>query len=127
MLAYALQQHEGALRASLQAVYGIRLSGVRSQMRALELADLVAYLPDGCPLWQSVGGPRAWSPETHLLNLVEFRLRVLDWRKTNDGKHGHKAPKLHKPPPLAHEKQAEQTKQATRAAAWEARQRRRTE
>lgn len=114
------------MRASLQAVYGIRLAAVRTQMGALELADLVAFLPDGCALWQSVGGNRAWSPETHLLNLVEFRLRVLDWRDTKDGRDGKNQPKLHKPPPLAHEKQAEETQQSTRAAAWEARQRRRT-
>lgn len=115
------------MRASLQAVYGIRLATVRTQLGALELADLVAFLPDGCALWQSVGGMRAWSAETHLLNLVEFRLRVLDWRETKDGSAGKNQPKLHKPPPLAHEKQAEESKQSTRATAWEARQARRTE
>lgn len=115
------------MRASLQAVYGIRLSAVREQLGALELADLVAFLPDGCALWQSVGGPRAWSAETHLLNQVEFRLRVLDWRKTKDGSGGKNPPKPHKSPALAHEARAEESKQSTRAAAWEARQRRRTE
>jgi hypothetical protein len=93
----------------------------------LELADLVGYLPDGCMLWQAVGGNRAWSPETHLLNLIEFRLRVLDWRKTKDAQGNKNQPKLHKPPVLATEKRVEESKQSTRAAAWEARQRRRTE
>lgn len=103
---------------------------MREQYGVLELADLVAFLPDGCALWQSVGGPRAWSPETHLLNLVEYRLRILDWRKTQDGSKGKNQPKLHKAPPLAHETQAEQSKESARARAWEARQerqRRRTE
>lgn len=113
------------MRASLLAVYGIRLATVRSQMGALELADLVAFLPDGCALWRSTGGPRAWSEETHLLNLVEFRLRVLDWRKTSDAKTGNRKPELHKPPAHALEKRSEQSKQSTRAAAWEARQNRR--
>ena len=115
------------MRASLQAVYGIRLSVVRGQLGALELADLVAFLPDGCALWQSVGGPRAWSAETHVLNQVEFRLRVLDWRKTQDGSKGKNQPKPHKTPALSHEVQAEESKQSTRAAAWEARQQRRAE
>lgn len=115
------------MRASLQSEYGIRLASVRDTYSAIELADLVAYLPDGCVLWQAVGGNRAWSPETHLLNLVEFRLRVLDWRQTKDAQGGKNQPELHKPPALAHEKQTEESKQSTRAAAWEARQRRRTE
>lgn len=112
------------MRASLQAVYGIRLATARTQFGALELADLVAYLPDGCALWLEVGGSRAWSPESHLLNMVEFRLRVLDWRKTKDAKSGVNKPELHKPPPLAGDREAVEAKTSARAAAWEDRQRR---
>jgi hypothetical protein len=111
----------------LQAEYGIRLATAKDTYSVTELSDLVAYLSDGCALWQSVGGARAWSPETHMLNIVEYRLRVLDWRKTKDGSAGKNQPSLHKAPPYAHEKEAEEVQLSARAAAWEARQRRRTE
>jgi hypothetical protein len=112
------------LRASLQAVYGIRLSTVRTNLCALELADLVAFLPDGCALWQSIGGSRAWSPEMHLLNHIEWRLQILDWRKTKNGKDGRNQPVLTKYPALAEEREAAQTKTSLRASAWEERQKR---
>lgn len=91
-------------------------------MGALELADLVGFLPDGCALWRSTGGPRAWSEETHLLNLVEYRLRLLVWQKTEAGRKGNQKPELTKPPAHALEKRSEQNKQSIRATAWEARQ-----
>jgi len=112
------------LRASLQAAYGIRLSTVRANLGALELADLVAFLPDGCALWQSIGGSRAWSPEMHLLNHIEWRLQILDWRKTKAGKDGRNQPVLTKPPALAEEREAAQSKTSRRASAWEERQKR---
>ena len=65
-------------------------------MSVPDLADLMLWLPPGCPLWIAVGGPMAWSAEERLLNAVEFRLRVLDWRKTRGTK-----PKPNSPPPYA--------------------------
>ena len=91
MLVGALHEHEGALRASLRAEYGIDLRN--PGMNILDLADMVGGLPPGCALWRSVGGPMAYSPEAQLLVAVEYRLHVLQWFKTKDGKDGRNPPK----------------------------------
>lgn len=120
---YAISEHPAALRASMVQVYGIRLG--TDEMHLLELCDLVAHLPPGCAFWEAVGGPMAWTAEAHLLNRIEWRLQVLDWRNTSAGQKGQNPPKLPPPPPYAHEKQAVHASQSARAAAWERRQARR--
>lgn len=120
MLAYTLNDHEGALRASLLAEYGVRLSS--HGMSVSELGDLVAALPAGCALWQSVGGPMAWSQEMHLLNLIEYRMNVSNWFQTKDGQSGRNQPKPPSYPPYAHEKRADESRQSARAEAWARRQ-----
>lgn len=98
----------------------------RHDLGLIELCDYVGNLPAGCAMWQSIGGPMAWSEQMHLLNLIEYRVRVADWRQTQDGQKNRNQPKLQTPPPYAHEKRAEQTRQSARAAAWERRQARRS-
>jgi hypothetical protein len=68
-------------------------------MSMSDLADLTLWLPPGAALWISVGGPMALSTDQRLLNTVEFRLRVLDWRKTKGTK-----PEPPAVPPYAHER-----------------------
>jgi hypothetical protein len=70
-------------------------------MSVADLADLTLWLPPGSALWISVGGPMALSTDQRLLNTIEFRLRVLDWRKTKGTK-----PTLPADPPYAHERAA---------------------
>lgn len=95
--------HEGALIASLRAIYGIdyRSHGLSAQ----DLAHLVMWLPPGSALWISVGGPLAWSTDQRALNAIEFRLKVLDWRQTKSGSQ----PKPTPDPPYAQERAAKIT------------------
>ena len=92
----ALVEHKDALEASLQAVYGIRLSA--HDYGVLELANRVAHLPPGCALWRASGGPLAWSDEQHMLAEIEFGIRVLAWYKTKDGQNDQNRPKPQEPP-----------------------------
>lgn len=112
----AALEFEGALRASLRAEYGVDLRD--PGMTALDLADLAANLPPGCALFRATGGDMAWSFETHMLAHVEFRLRVLAWQKTEDGKHGRNKPEPIKAPSSVYEKQAEEKRLSARAQAY---------
>lgn len=116
MLVAALREYRGALRASLRAEYQIDLS--RPDVPWIELADLVAHLPQGCALWRAAGGSMAWSQEVHMLAAVEYRLRVLAWQQTKDGSKGRNAPEPLSPPKSAHEKQAEDKRLESRAEAY---------
>lgn len=101
------------------AVYGIRLA--RHDFTPLELADFVWELPDGCALWQSVGGSRAWSQETQMLALVEFRLRESQWQQ--GGKRNAKRPKMLEPPAYAAQREVDERRADLKADRWRARQR----
>jgi len=114
LLATALVHHEGSLRASLLAEYGLRLSEART-WPAREVADLVAWLPPGCAFWMDVGGPAALSAETRELRHVGYWLRVLDYRER--GSKGEK-PKPAPDPSYAHERRAEQGAMNKKAAAY---------
>lgn len=87
-------------------------------MGASDLADLVANLPPGCALWRAIGGPLAWSQETHMLAAIEFRLRVLAWMKTQDGAKGRKPPKPIDPPKSVYDARAEDDRLFSRAQAY---------
>lgn len=95
LLVEGIAMHRGPLSASLMAVYGIRLDD--TEIRAVELANLVEHLPAGCAFWQSFGGPLAWSDTDHFLSRVEFRLRELLRQNAGKGER----PEPMKPPPLA--------------------------
>jgi hypothetical protein len=116
-------EHPGALRASLQAVYGIRLAA--HDYGVLELADLVANLPPGCALWRAAGGPLAWTDEVHMLARVEHGVRVLAWMKTEDGAKGRKFPEAAEPPLASGEVKQEEARMEQKADAWLLRQQRR--
>lgn len=93
------------------------LSG-NTDLSLTDLADLAANLPPGCALWRSAGGPVAWSDETHMLAAVEFRLRVLAWQKTEDGKANRNKPEPLEPPRPAYEIEHEQRELSRRAEAY---------
>lgn len=119
LLATALVHHQGALRASLMAVYGLRLAEVRS-WPAREVAELVEWLPQGCAFWQDVGGPAAITTEARELRHVGYWLRVLDYRER--GSKGEK-PKPHPEPLWAHERRADEDAMRRKARAHQRRQR----
>ena len=100
------------MRASLRAEY--QIYDIRDE-RVLDLAGLVAWLPPGCALWRSVGGPLSWSEEAHLLNLMEYRLRGLLYQ--NSGSKGRK-PDPPKPPEYAHEREVRDEAQNRKATAY---------
>lgn len=125
LLAEGLHNHRGALLASFRAEYGLPLTG--NGLTLTEMAAMAVWLPPGCAFWRSVGGPLAWSEETHLLNLVEFRLRVLYWVQTKDGGKGANQPELTKPPVFAGEVSADKARTDVRAAAWKRRQARKSD
>lgn len=120
ILSVALVRHRAALRAALRAEYGINLRtpGIGWD----EGSDLVAWLPAGSALWQSMGGPTSVTMETELLRWVDYRLRLLAWQPTKDGREGRNQPK----PPVKlkqrAEREAEDDKTSARAAAWQRRQ-----
>lgn len=91
------------MRASLRATYGVDLSN--PGVAVTELAELTMWLPPGSPLWVSIGGPRTWSAEQRVLNMIEFRLRVLDWRQAK----GARPEPLADPPYAAERVSKEQT------------------
>ena len=57
-----------------------------------------------------------------MLNMVEFRLRVLYWVQTKDGGKGANQPTPTNVPAYAHEKELEAVKMDVRAEAWRRRQ-----
>ena len=118
LLAGFYNEHRGALLASLRAEYQI---GFRD-FPLRELAEYTAHLPPGCALWRAVGGPNAWSAEMHLLNHIEWRLHILDWRKTPSGQKVRNQPKLSDPPAYASEKVPENAHTERQAAAYQRRQ-----
>lgn len=82
MLAGVLTHHEGALRASLQAEYGLRLlRGGRTEPHRTprELGDLIEYLPPGCALGREMGGEAALSNEALMAREIEFTLRQVSF------------------------------------------------
>lgn len=115
ILSEAYSRHEAALRASLRAEYQIR--DLRTE-RVSELASLVAWLPPGCALWRSTGGPLAWSGEVHTLNLVEYRLRELAWMQSKDAATGKNRPKPPDVPKYAHERDSEDAGARRKADAY---------
>ena len=119
MLAVALTQHEGGLRASLRAVYGMRVCDLRD-LPADEAADLVWWIPSGSPLWRSIGGPASLSDEVRNLWDVKFLLRVLEYRGRQSK--GQK-PKPDPMPPYAYERQAHEETNQRKAEAFLRRQR----
>lgn len=129
-LAGALAEHEGALRASLQAAYGLRLlrGGRTEPARTLtEVCDYVAHLPHGCALWVETGGALALTEESILLREAVYRLDGLLWYETEQK--GPKPERIPLPRPSA-EMRAEQREQhdrmATKARKHAERQRRRS-
>lgn len=118
-LSDAYSHHGAALRASLRAEYQIidmRKEGV------LALAELVEWLPRGCALWRSVGGPLAWSEEVAVMHGVEFRVRELAWMQSKDGSKNKNRPKPPAPPKYAHEAAQDHQKQSRKGEAFRRRQ-----
>lgn len=114
-----IEYHEGALRASLLAEYGIHLSQVREEFDLQEIVDLVRWLPAGSAVWRDFGGPAALSREERSAQLIGYRIEQLQWL-VKQGK-GPK-PKLPAPPPYAHEKRVAAEKNRRKAEALVARQ-----
>jgi hypothetical protein len=81
------------------------------------MADFVGWLPPGCALWRSTGGPLAWSDDVRLLHEVEYRLRVLAWQQTKDAKSGRNQPKPPEEPKFTGEARTEQAHAERQAAA----------
>lgn len=124
----ALHEQESALRASLQAEYGIRLlrhGGGRTEppRTPIELAELVVHLPPGSALWMATGGGSALTTEAMLLREAIYRLEVLDWH-AHDPKNPKRPERIPLPKP-AHEVADETLAVSAKAAAWQQRQDRR--
>jgi hypothetical protein len=120
ILSEALAHHRAALSASLRAEYGIRLSDRTESW--FDVADYVAWLPAGSPLWVSLGGPAALTPEAEQLRWVDYRLRMLWWGKTEDGKSGRNRPAPPTKVEWAHERTAKVAERTQRVTAWQRRQ-----
>lgn len=102
MLGSVLAHHEGALRAALQAEYGLRLlpihpRGMTDPARSpRELGDLVEHLPAGSALGRDLGGIAAVSQESELLREVEYGIRALAY--VQGGGRGQEPKRLDLPP-----------------------------
>lgn len=84
-------------------------------MRVRDVADLVAWLPAGCALWLSVGGPASKAQDVRQLESVAYLLQVLAYQ--NAGGKGRK-PEPPKDPEWAHEREARENAQNAKAAAY---------
>lgn len=124
-LAGALDNHEGALRASMKAQYGLRLlrgGRVEPAHTLTEVADYVRHLPRGCALWTEAGGDLAWTVEAHLQREAIYRAEHLAWQQAGGKGNGPKRIDL---PPAAHELAAQEAEMAKKAKAHAARAERR--
>jgi len=102
MLVEAVALHEPALRASFWAVYGFPYES----LDPLDAADLTSWLPAGCALWLSVGGPASIWQEVRELQEVNYRLKILAWMQTEDAQKGRNQPSPPEPIPYSDEIQA---------------------
>lgn len=109
------------MRASLRAEYGIDLDEPGVSVRAL--AELTSWLPPGCPLWISVGGPLALTTQQREARVIELRLRELMWRQA--GAKGQR-PQPQPEPPYAHERDMQAESIRRKADAYLRRQRARS-
>ena len=121
ILSEAYSNHEAALRASLRAEYQVR--DMRAETLS-DLADLVGGLPPGCALWRAIGGPMAWSEESHKLAILDYRIQMLTWMQSEDGSKGRNRPKPPSNPKYAREKAATEDETQRKADAYRKRQRR---
>lgn len=78
------------------------------------LAELVAWLPPGSPVWRSFGGPAAISDEVRAIQMLDYTTRVVDFHLVK-GKG--KKPQPPKTPPYAHEKRSEDARVRRKAEA----------
>lgn len=85
MLAYALVQHKGALRADFQRYYNLNLDDAGAAYSWRHAADLAANLPHGAALWRSVNPSLAWDDATYLLARLDYDVRQLTWMLSEDG------------------------------------------
>ncbi len=90
-----------------------------------QLAAMMAWLPPGCALWRSLGGPLSLSAEAARLDIIDYRLRVLAWQQTEDGSKGRNRPEPPEAPPYAGERRRAAAEAERKASAYLRRQRRR--
>ena len=132
MLAGALAHHEGAVRASLQAEYGLRLlpgrqGRTKPHRTPGELADLIEHLPPGCALFRVMGGASALSNEALLTRQVEHTLRDIHWQKAGGTKTGEKRPEPIPLPRRAGEEDRAAAAVSAKYRRWQGRQDRRSQ
>lgn len=118
MLVECVALYEPALKASFYATYRFGYEAVDP----LEAADLTAWLPEGCPLWRAVGGPLSITAVERELQITNYRLSVLAWMQTKDGRDGRNHPKPPKVPPYAGEVALEEAHAQRQARARQRRQ-----
>jgi hypothetical protein len=110
-----LEEHPEELEADFQRVYQVDLLDLfRGEITPRKAAALAANLPPGSAVWVAMGGERAWSPDQHLLALVEHNTRIAWWAKTKDGSKGRRPPQRLRPPKSPRE-EALKAQRATRA------------
>lgn len=101
-----LTEYPEEVEADLASEYRIDLGDLwRGGLTLRRAAVLTHQLPAGSRLWQATGGPKAWSDEFHALMVVEWRLQILEWRKTEDGSKGKNPPQMQEPPKFVGDEQ----------------------
>lgn len=73
----------------------------RGELGLVEAMDLAFQLPPGCQTWRSIGGPSAWSDETHVAVAQLDVARIANWQRTEDGAHNRNPPRPLPRPTLA--------------------------
>lgn len=87
-----LTEQYGPLRADFRRFYQVGLAEVRDRCTLTEFADMAANLPAESTTHRALNPAWRATAEAELLRAIEFRLHVIEWRGTTDGRAGRNVP-----------------------------------
>ena len=115
LLARLMRDKPCELRADLQQTYGLNLDGMGRDYSVAHAACCAAQLPAGARVWRDTAAE--WTEVEYLLASIEFSLRVLKWKNTEDGIKDRNAPEPIRTP-ASREQDERHAKAALANRAW---------
>lgn len=92
MLARALEEHGGAVRADFQQYYGLNIDEMGEAYSTLHAAELLVELPGESRVKRIYSDDGPWTFDRTLMALAVNALNVLVWQRTKDGSKGRNRP-----------------------------------